>query len=171
MTAVEALRPAAVVGRLRARREWMFLAALRHGHRTLAATWWTLLVLRAALPAVFALTMGALVSAVTGDRSLAAPLVLVGIVFVAMQVLTPIHQAVSQNLGDRTAAWLYDQLTDAAVDPPGVGHLEDSGLAKDLITAREFDLGMVGADQRILREMDGNRVVGATVVDNSELDD
>ncbi|HKE66800.1 MAG TPA: ATP-binding cassette domain-containing protein [Micromonosporaceae bacterium] len=144
VTAGEMLRPAAVLGRLRARREWMFLASLRRGHAGLAAAWWTLLALRAALPAVFALTMGALVSAVTGGRSLAVPLVLVGIVFVAMQVLTPIHQAVSQNLGDRTAAWLYDQLSDAAVGPPGVGHLEDSGLAKDMITAREFDLGMHG---------------------------
>lgn len=29
---------------------------------------------------------------------------------------------------------------------------------------REFNLGVVGADQRIMREYDGNRVVGATVV-------
>ena len=35
------------------------------------------------------------------------------------------HQAVSTNLGDRTAAWLYDRLTDACVRPPGMGHLED----------------------------------------------
>ena len=37
----------------------------------------------------------------------------------------PIHQAVSANLGDRTAAWLYDRLTEACVGPPGMGHLED----------------------------------------------
>ena len=29
---------------------------------------------------------------------------------------------------------------------------------------REFNLGVVGADQRIVRECEGNRVVGATVV-------
>jgi hypothetical protein len=34
---------------------------------------------------------------------------------------------------------------------------------------REFDLGVVGADQRIVREMDGNRVVGATVAKSSEI--
>ena len=36
---------------------------------------------------------------------------------------------------------------------------------------KEFDLGVVGADQRIVREMDGNRVVGATVVNRSEVED
>ena len=34
-----------------------------------------------------------------------------------------------------------------------------------------LDLGVVGADQRIVREIDGNRVVGATVVNNSEMKD
>ena len=52
-----------------------------------------------------------------------------GVVFVLLQVLTPLHQAISANLGDRTAAWLYDRLTDACVGPPGMGHLEDPTLA------------------------------------------
>ena len=56
----------------------------------------------------------------------------------------PIHQAVGANLGDRTAAWLYDGLTDACVAPPGMGHLEDPELASDLTVARDFDLGMTG---------------------------
>ena len=53
--------------------------------------------------------------------SLAGPLAFVGVVFVLLQVLTPIHQAISANLGDRTAAWLYDRLTEACVRPPGHG--------------------------------------------------
>ncbi len=61
-----------------------------------------------------------------------------------LQVLTPIHQAVGANLGDRTAAWLYDRLTDACVRPPGMGHLEDPELTSDLTVARDFDLGMTG---------------------------
>jgi ABC-type multidrug transport system fused ATPase/permease subunit len=48
------------------------------------------------------------------------------------------------NLGDRTAAWLYDRLTQACVRPPGMGHLEDSALTGDLAVARDFDLGMTG---------------------------
>src|SRR5205814_7501981 len=52
--------------------------------------------------------------------------------------------AVSANLGDRTAAWLYDRLTEACVRPPGMGHLEDPTLTSDLTIARDFDLGMTG---------------------------
>src|SRR6185369_84426 len=54
------------------------------------------------------------------------------------------HLAVSLTLGDRTAAWLYDRLTDACVGPPGMGHLEDQKLTSDLTVARDFDLGMTG---------------------------
>src|SRR5207237_474658 len=71
-------------------------------------------------------------------------LVLVGVVFVLLQVLAPIHQAIGANLGDRTAAWLYDRLTEACVRPPGMGHLEDPKLTNDLTVARDFDLGMTG---------------------------
>src|SRR5436309_13563225 len=88
--------------------------------------------------------MGALVGAVQRGDSLAGPVALVGIVFVLLQVLTPIQQAVGANLGDRTAAWLYDRLTDACVRPPGMGHLEDAKLTNDLTVARDFDLGMTG---------------------------
>ena len=65
-------------------------------------------------------------------------------IFVLLQVLSPIHQALSANLGDRTAAWLYDRLTEACVRPPGIGHLEDPTLTADLTVARDFDLGMTG---------------------------
>jgi ABC-type multidrug transport system fused ATPase/permease subunit len=88
--------------------------------------------------------MGLLVAAVQYGESLSGPLTLVGSVFVLLQVLTPIHQAISSNLGHRTAAWLYDRLTEACVRPPGMGHLEDSKLATDLTIARDFDLGMTG---------------------------
>jgi ATP-binding cassette, subfamily B, bacterial len=85
--------------------------------------------------------MGALVGAVQRGDPLAGPLAFVGTIFVLLQVLSPIHQAVSANLGDRTAAWLYDRLTEACVRPPGMGHLEDPTLTGDLTVARDFDLG------------------------------
>jgi ABC-type multidrug transport system fused ATPase/permease subunit len=88
--------------------------------------------------------MGVLIAAVQHHDSLAGPLTLAGLVFVLLQVLNPIHTAISANLGDRTAAWLYDQLTDACVEPPGMGHLEDPELTNDLQVARDFDLGMTG---------------------------
>src|SRR6202045_5336829 len=96
------------------------------------------------LPAVFAIAMGVLVAAVQGGDSLASGLALVGAVFVLLQVLTPIHQAVGANLGDRTATYLYDRLTEACARAPGMGHLEDPKLTNDLTTARDFDLGMTG---------------------------
>src|SRR5438034_11397079 len=88
--------------------------------------------------------MGLLVGAVQGGKDLTTPLAFAGSVFVLLQVLTPIHQALSANLGDRTAAWLYDRLTEACVRPPGMGHLEDPKLTNDLTVARDFDLGMTG---------------------------
>ena len=70
-------------------------------------------------------------------------------VFVLLQVLHPIHQALSANLGSRVAAWLYDRLTEACVRPAGMGHLEDPKLAADLTVAREFDAGMTGPPMHI----------------------
>ena len=129
---------------LRARKEWKFFAVLPRANRPLAAVWWLIVVLRGVLPAVFAIAMGLLVAAVEHGNSLAAALTFVGAIFILLQVLTPIHQAVGANLGDRTAAWLYDRLTDACVRPPGMGHLEDPELTSDLTVARNFDLGMTG---------------------------
>ena len=130
--------------RLRERSGWKFFAILPKADRRLAVAWWIVLVLRGVLPAAFAVAMGALVGAVQRGDGLAGPLAFTGAVFVLLQVLTPIHQAISANLGDRTAAWLYDRLTDACVRPPGMGHLEDPTLTNDLTVARDFDLGMTG---------------------------
>jgi ATP-binding cassette, subfamily B, bacterial len=130
--------------RLRERKEWKLFAVLPKADRVLAAVWWLVLVLRGLLPALFGIAMGVLVAAVQHGTGLAAPLTFAGIVFVLLQVLTPIHQAVSANLGDHTAAWLYDRLTAACVHPPGMGHLEDPKLTNDLTVARDFDLGMTG---------------------------
>src|SRR5579859_1438944 len=130
--------------RLRDRNEWKLAIVLPRADAPLAATWYAILVLRGILPALFAIAMGSLVSAVQNGASLAAPLGEVGAIFVLLQVLNPIHQAVGANLGDRTAAWLYDRLTDACVSPPGMGHLEDPRLTSDLVVARDFDLGMTG---------------------------
>jgi ABC-type multidrug transport system fused ATPase/permease subunit len=134
----------AVLDRLRARQEWMFFGALRRADPALSTAWWVVLLLRGLLPAAFAVAMGVLVGAVQAGDSLAGPLIAMGIVFVLQQVLSPLHLAVSYNLGDRASAWLYDLLTDACVAPPGMGHLEDPELSKDLQVAREFDLGMTG---------------------------
>jgi ATP-binding cassette subfamily B protein len=133
-----------VLERLRARNEWKFFTVLPQADRVLAAVWWLILVLRGVLPAVFAIAMGVLVESVQRGDGVGGGLALVGVVFILLQVLTPIHQAVGANLGDRTAAWLYERLTNACIRPPGMGHLEDPKLTGDLTAARDFDLGMTG---------------------------
>ena len=130
--------------RLRERKEIKFAGVLFQASSGLAGAWWALLIVRGLLPALFAIAMGALVAAVQGGRGLAAPLTLVGFVFIMLQILGPVHHAVGTNLGSRTAAWLYDQLTATCVRPPGMGHLEDSKLTSDLNMARDFDLGITG---------------------------
>ena len=130
--------------RVTERQEWKFFSALPKAAPGLTLAWWLALLLRGALPATFAIAMGVLVGAVQGGHSLAGPLALVGAIFVLLQILNPIHHAVSANLGDRAAAWLYDRLTEACLRPPGIGHLEDPKLTSDLTVARDFDLGMTG---------------------------
>src|SRR5436309_6582021 len=103
--------------------------------------------------------MGVLVGAVQRGDPLTGPVALVGAVFVLLQVLSPIHQAISSNLGDRTAAWLYDRLTEACVRPPGMGHLEDPALTSDLTIARDFDLGMTGPPLSISMDFIANGMV------------
>src|SRR5262245_46666411 len=138
-----------MISRLRARPEWQFAGVLPQADRALAWGWWSLLLLRGALPALFAVAMGALVGAVQRGDALALPLTLMGVVFVLLQVLTPIHQAIGANLGSRVAAWLYDRLTEACVAPPGLGHLESPQLSDDLRMARDFDLGITGPPMHI----------------------
>jgi ATP-binding cassette, subfamily B, bacterial len=134
-----------VIEGLRARNEWKFATILPRADKGLAIAWWVILVVRGLLPAVFAIAMGWLVGTIErGGSDLTAPLALAGAVFVLLQVLSPIHQAVGANLGSRTAAWLYDQLTTACVEPPGMGHLENPELTNDLTIARDFDLGISG---------------------------
>jgi len=129
---------------LTARNEWKFFSVLPKADRLLAFGWWSALLLRGLLPAGFAISMGLLVGAVQRGDSLAAPLAMVGAIFVLLQVLSPLHQAIGANLGSRLAAWLYDELTHACVGPPGMGHLEDPRLTTDLTMARDFDLGISG---------------------------
>jgi ATP-binding cassette, subfamily B, bacterial len=130
--------------RLRDRNEWKFFAVLPKADTSLAVLWWTILVLRGLLPVALALAMGSIVSRVQRGETLSGSLLFTGVVFVLLQILAPIHQAVGANLGDRTAACLYDRLTEACVRPPGIGHLEDPKLTSDLTVARDFDLGIMG---------------------------
>jgi ATP-binding cassette subfamily B protein len=110
----------------------------------MARGWWALVWLRGILPAALAISTGVAVGAVERHSGLGVPLVIVGVTFVLLQVVAPLHTALSNNFGDRVAAWLYDQLADATVSLDGIGHLEDPELATDLQVARDFDRGLTG---------------------------
>jgi ATP-binding cassette, subfamily B, bacterial len=132
------------VQRLFARDEWKVVGVLPKADPGLAALWWLVVVLRGVLPAALGIAMGVLVGAVQRGTDLTVPLTFTAIIFVLLQVLAPLHQAISASLGERTSAWLHDRLAEACVRPPGIGHLEDPRLATDLTTARDFDLGITG---------------------------
>ena len=146
--------------RLLAADQWKFFSILPRADRTLALAWWAVLLLRGILPALFTIAIGTLVGAVERGEGLAGPLAFVGIVFVPLQVLAPLHQAIGANLGSRTAAWLYDRLTNACVRPPGMGHLESPRLTSDLAMARDFDLGISGPPMSISMDFIASGLVG-----------
>jgi ATP-binding cassette subfamily B protein len=133
-----------VLKRLRARPEWQFFAVLPKADPVLAAVWWALLILTGTMPAIFAVATGVMVSVIEQGQPVGGPLLLTGLVFVLMLIMSPIQTAVSMNLGNKVSAWLNEALIRGCVEPPGIGHLEDPDLAEDLTTAREFDRGMTG---------------------------
>src|SRR3954454_3583776 len=133
-----------MIAKLRGRQEWAMARALHRAAPGLAWAWWILVVIRGALPAVLAVAICVVVGAVNDGAPLGWPLAAASIALAAMQILPPLHQVDGPNLGSRTANWLNGELTDACVDPPGIGHLEDPQLVDDLVTARDFDLGIMG---------------------------
>ena len=133
-----------MLSKLRDRQEVRFFGVLFRASPALATTWWLLLILRGSMPALLAVATGVLVGAVNAGASLTGPLAFVGVVFVVFQVLTPVQQAVSANLGAVAGDWMNDRLMQATVSPPGMGHLESPELADDLGVARDFELGYTG---------------------------
>jgi ABC-type multidrug transport system fused ATPase/permease subunit len=144
---------------LTGRKEWKFFSILPKANPGLAAGWWAALLLRGLLPAAFAIAMGWLIANVRSGHGLAAPLALTGAIFILLQVLSPVHQVLSSNLGDSAADWLYERLTEACIRPPGIGHLEDPALTSDLTVARDFDLGMTGPPLSISMDFIANGMV------------
>ena len=130
--------------------EWgLVFRVLPRAHRGLAGAWWGLLVLRSLLPAALIVGTGALVGAVSGGQRPGWPLAVVAVTTILILVLSPVHDAVSANLGARTGADLHLRLLRAASEPAGIAHLEDPALADDFALARDFDLGITGPPIRI----------------------
>ncbi|GAA4978968.1 ABC transporter ATP-binding protein [Actinopolymorpha pittospori] len=159
--------PGAWLTRLRGSAEWQLLFhATWRADRRLAAAWWTLIVVRSALPPALAVVTGWLVGAIAEESSVLAPLTAVGVLFALLQTLGPLHSELGTNLGDRTAASLQDRLATAAVGPVGIAHLEDPELASDFSLARDFDLGITSPQLRVCMSYIGSGFVsfGAGIV-------
>ena len=74
---------------LTGRKEWQFFSVLPKADPLLAIGWWTVLLLRGVLPAIFAIATGMVVAAVQNAGSVEGggiiqPLELVGAVFVLL---------------------------------------------------------------------------------------
>ena len=130
--------------RLRQSAEWRFFGVMFEASAGLTVAWWALVVLRGALPAAFAVAMGVLVGSVHDGDPLGVPLTAMGVTFVLMQAIGPLHEALSTNLGAQVTAWLNDRLLRACSGPEGLAHLEQPSLADELGSAREFEFGMAG---------------------------
>ena len=134
-----------MIARLRARQEWALFAALRRAAPGHAVVWWIGLVAARRAAGRHRRRVGlAHRRRHRRHRARPAPLVALAVVFVASQVIGPLHEALGYDLGNRTATSLNDRLMAATLDPPGVAHLERADLADDLSMARDFDLGITG---------------------------
>ena len=130
--------------RLRKSAEWRLFGVMFEASAGLTVAWWALVVLRGVLPAAFAVSMGVLVGSVQDGDALGGPLAAMGVTFVLMQAIGPLHEALSTNLGAQVTAWLNDRLLRACSEPDGLAHLEQPSLADELGSAREFEFGMAG---------------------------
>ncbi|MBJ7602239.1 MAG: ABC transporter ATP-binding protein [Candidatus Dormibacteraeota bacterium] len=123
---------------------WRFLTILPSVSPAAALVWWGLIFIRGALPAAFAVSVGLLTRAIQLQANIEVALVWMAAIFIAMNAIAPIHDALSADLGYRAGSWLHGRLIQSCVNPPGLQHLERPDLAERLERVRTFDLGVEG---------------------------
>jgi len=140
--------------------EWdLVFRVLPRAHRGLARLWWLLVTVRSALPAVLIVATGALVGAVSASARPGWSLGVVAASSILILVLSPVQDAVSANLGARAGAHLHERLLRAAIEPPGIAHLEEPELADEFGLARDFDLGITAPPLRVCMPFVANGLV------------
>jgi ATP-binding cassette, subfamily B, bacterial len=140
--------------------EWnLVFRVLPRAHRGLACFWWALVALRSLLPAALIIATGALTGTVSAGSRPGWPLAAVAASSVLILVLSPVHDAVSANLGARVGADLHERLLRAAIEPGGIAHLEEPALADDFSLARDFDLGIAAPPVRVCMPFVANGLV------------
>ena len=98
--------------RLRARQELQLAAALKRADPAMATGWWSLLALRGLLPAASPSPPACWSGRFSTSRASGWRWLWWASCSSCCRCSAPLHTALSANLGDRTAAWLYDELTD-----------------------------------------------------------
>jgi ATP-binding cassette subfamily B protein len=105
------------------------------------------LVLVGVLPTAFKLATGMLISALSETRhaGVATPgavhrvdvaLVVLGVAFVAQQMIGPISGLVSDALARRVTGYLRSSVISSAASPPGIAHLEDPATLDKVMLAQ-----------------------------------
>lgn len=120
-----------------------------------------LVALTAALPVGLAVAVGVLTSALTSTprvdvhtASVIRPVLVLGVVFLLLQVLPPLAQALAETLGRRVSRSVRTRVLAALDRSPDVARLEDPAVG-DLVSA--INGGLVGTGMR-------DAVVGLTAV-------
>ncbi len=140
--------------------EWhLVFRVLPRASRGLARAWWALVAGRALLPAGLVVATGALVGTVSTGSRPGWSLAFVAASSILILVLSPVHDSVSANLGALAGADLHGRLLRSAIEPNGVVHLEDPGLADDFTLARDFDLGITAPPMRLCLPFVANGLV------------
>ncbi len=140
--------------------EWhLVFRVLPRSSPRLARVWWTLVLLRSLLPAVLVVATGALVGAVFAGARPAVPLAVVTGSSILILVLSPLQDSLGANLGAQIGRDLHERLLRSAIEPPGIAHLEDPGLADDFTLARDFELGITAPPVRVCMPFVANGLV------------
>ncbi len=130
--------------------EWdLVFRVLPRAHRSLAVSWWTLVALRSLLPGLLIVATGALIASVSAGSRPGWSLATVAGSSILILILSPVHDAVSANLGAQVGADLHGRLLRAAIEPAGIAHLEEPELADDFTLARDFELGITAPPIRV----------------------
>jgi len=85
--------------------------------------------------------------------ALVVAIVLAGLAFMAGQIVSPIRTAVATSIGSMVAQRMREQLLQATLGPPGVGHLEDPDTAAEIRRAGEYEWADLAPLTRIVDEL------------------
>jgi ABC-type multidrug transport system fused ATPase/permease subunit len=129
---------------------------LPRAHRGLARAWWALVLLRSLAPAVLIIATGGLVGAVSAGNRPGWLLAVVLTSSILILVLSPVHDAISADLGARVGADLHERLLRAVkllcgFYAPAAGRILVDGTELGRIAPKQWRARLSGAFQDFAR--------------------